>query len=172
VAVIVVGETTVKPAFEVLNFTAVAPVKFVPVIVTVERGAPLVGVKLVTVGTARTVKFVALLAVPPEVVTVIGPVVAPAGTVAITCEPLTLKVALVPLNLTAVVPVRFAPLIVTDVPTPPLPGEKLLIVGPDADVTVKAVAVVAVPPGVTTVIGPVVAMAGTVAVICVTDATV
>ena len=75
VAVIVVGEMTVKPAFEVLNFTAVAPVKFVPVIVTVDRGAPLVGVKLVIVGATTTVKFVALVPVPPGVVTVMGPVV-------------------------------------------------------------------------------------------------
>jgi len=51
------------------------------------------------------------------------------------------------LNLTAVVPVKFVPLIVTLVPAGPLVGVKLVIVGALA-VTVKLVAVVAVPAGV------------------------
>jgi len=38
-------------------------------------------------------------------------------------------VALTPLNVTAVAPVKFVPLIVTLVPTGPLVGVKLLIVG-------------------------------------------
>ena len=54
---------------------------------------------------------------------------------------------------------------VTLVPTGPLVGEKLVIQGP----TVKSVALVAVPPGVVTLIVPVVALAGTVAVICVSE---
>jgi hypothetical protein len=71
----------VKPdAFRPLNFTAVAPVKFVPLIVTIVPTAPLVGAKLVIVG--ATTKLVALVAVPPGVVTLRGPVVAVAGTVA------------------------------------------------------------------------------------------
>ena len=74
----------------------------------------------------------------------------------------TVKVALVPLKVTAVAPVKFVPLIVTLVPTGPLAGEKLVIVGALA-VTVNAVALVAVPPGVVTAMGPVVAPAGTVA---------
>ena len=65
-----------------LNLTAVAPVKFVPLIVTLVPTGPLVGVKLVIVGGLTTVKLLALVAVPPGVVTLIGPVVAPAGTVA------------------------------------------------------------------------------------------
>ena len=66
-----------------MNLTAVAPVKFVPVIVTLVPAGPLVGVKLVIVGgLAVTVKLLALVAVPPGVVTLSGPVVAPAGTVA------------------------------------------------------------------------------------------
>ena len=65
-----------------LNVTAVAPVKFVPLIVTLVPTAPLVGVKLVMVGALDTVKLLALVAVPPGVVTLSGPVVAPAGTVA------------------------------------------------------------------------------------------
>ena len=65
-----------------LNVTALAPVKFVPLIVTLVPTGPLVGAKLVIVGAGMTVKLLALLAVPPGVVTLIGPVVAPAGTVA------------------------------------------------------------------------------------------
>ena len=63
--------------------TAVAPLRFVPLIVTLVPTGPLVGVKLVIVGRlAVTVKLLALVAVPPAVVTLTGPVVAPAGTVA------------------------------------------------------------------------------------------
>ena len=72
-----------KVALVPLKVTAVAPVKFVPLIVTGLPTGSLVGVKLVTVGALTvTVKLGALVAVPPGVVTPIGPVVAPAGTVA------------------------------------------------------------------------------------------
>ena len=73
-----------------------------------------------------------------------------------------MKVAAVPLNLTADAAVKFVPLIVTPVPTGPLVGAKLAIVGALA-VTVKFVELVAVPPGVVTLTGPVVAPVGTVA---------
>jgi hypothetical protein len=53
----------------------------VPVIVTTVLTGPLVGEKLAMVGAGVvTVKLVLLVAVPPGVVTRIGPVVAPAGT--------------------------------------------------------------------------------------------
>ena len=66
-----------------LNVTALAPVKFVPLIVTLVPAGPLAGAKLVIVGAlALTVKLAALVAVPAGVVTLTGPVVAPAGTVA------------------------------------------------------------------------------------------
>ena len=66
-----------KPALVPLNVTPVAPVKFVPLIVTLAPAAPLVGVKLVIVGAlAVTVKLLALAAVPPGVVALTGPVVA------------------------------------------------------------------------------------------------
>ena len=65
------------------NRTAVAPLKFVPLIVTLVPTGPLAGVKLVIVGDGGSpMKGVALVAVPPGVVTLSGPVVAPAGTVA------------------------------------------------------------------------------------------
>jgi hypothetical protein len=65
----------------------------------------------------------------------------------------------VPLNLTAVVPKKFAPLMVTVAPSTPLAGVKLVIVG----ATMKLLALVTVPLGVVTLIGPVVAAADTVA---------
>ena len=71
-----------KLALTPLNLTAVAPVKVVPLIVTLVPTAPLVGVKPVIVGAGMTVKLVALVAVPPGVMTLTGPVVAPVGTVA------------------------------------------------------------------------------------------
>jgi hypothetical protein len=62
-------------------------VKFVPVIVTAAPITPLVGVKLEIDGAAATVteKFVAEDAAPLGVVTVIFPVLAPVGTVALIC---------------------------------------------------------------------------------------
>jgi len=110
--------------------------------------------------------------VPFGVVTVIGPVVAPAGTVAVICvsESSVQLVAAVSLNLTEVAPVKLLPLMVTTVPTGPITGEKDEIVG--AGVTVKLDALVAGPPPVVTPIGPVVAPEGTVVVICVSESTV
>ena len=72
-----------------------------------------------------------------------------------------MKVALVPLKATMVALAKPEPLIVTPAPTNPLVGVKLVIVGPA--VSVNALALVAVPLGVVTPIGPVVAPAGTVA---------
>src|SRR5205814_10567765 len=106
---------------------------------------------IVTVGgvVSPTVKLAALLAVPPGVVTLIGPLVAPAGTVAvIAVAELTVKLALVPLNSTAEAPVKLVPLMVTLVPTGPLPGVKLEIVG--GLMTVKLAALLAVPSEVVT----------------------
>ena len=79
-----VAEVTVKlEALTPLNVTAVAPVKFAPLIVTLVPTGPLVGVKLVIAGAVGAiVKLPALVAVPPAVVTLSGPVVAPAGAVA------------------------------------------------------------------------------------------
>ena len=116
----------------------------------------------VAVKVTLTVKLLALVAVPAGVVTLNGPVVAPAGTVAwIAVAEVTVKLALTPLNVTDEAPVKLVPLIVTLVPTSPLVGVKLAIVG--ALVTVNGLALVAVPPGVVTLSGPVVAPVGTVA---------
>ena len=116
-----------------------------------------------------TVKFAVLVPVPLGVVTLILPVVAPVGTVAVICvaEFTVNVVALVVLNFTELVvkagavPLKFVPVILTDVPTGPNSGVNEVIVGP---LTVKFVALVLCPAAVYTWIRPVVAPAGTTAV--------
>jgi len=164
---------TVKLPAAPLKVTDVAPARFVPAITTVVPAGPIVGEKLVIVGTAAvTEKLPALVAAPAGVVTAIGPVVAPGGTVAVIwVDESTVKLAAVPLNVTDVAPVRLVPAMTTAEPTGPLVGRKLVIVGV-ATATEKLVALVATPPGVVTAIGPVVAPEGTVAVICVDELTV
>ena len=73
---------TVNVALAPLNATAVVPVKLVPLMLTLVPTGPLGGVKPVIAGGLITVKLTALMAVPPAVVTLIFPVVAPVGTVA------------------------------------------------------------------------------------------
>ena len=70
-------------ALVLLKVTRLAPVNAVPVIVTDAPTPPLGGVKPVIVGAGTKVKLVALCAVPPGLVTAIGPVLAPEGTVAV-----------------------------------------------------------------------------------------
>ena len=76
------ADVTVKLAAVPLNLTAVVPVKFVPLIVTLVPAGPVAGVNVVIVGGLNTVKLLALVAVPPCVVALSGPVVAPAGKMA------------------------------------------------------------------------------------------
>jgi hypothetical protein len=87
----------------------------------------LVSAELLTVIVAVPItKFVELVAVPAGVCTLIGPEVAPAGTVAVICVgEFTAKLAFRPLNLTAVAPVKLRPIIVTCVPANPAAGEKI-----------------------------------------------
>jgi hypothetical protein len=167
VAPILVFELTVNGAVVPANLTAVAPVKFVPLIVTSVPTGPLIGENEEIVGLAVvTWNLVLLKAVPPGVVTAIRPVAAPVGTVAVILVAVsTVNDADVPANLTAVAPVKFVPLIVTVVPMGPLVGENDEIVGLAAVVTVNLESLVSVPPGVVTEIRPVAAPAGTVAVI-------
>jgi hypothetical protein len=108
--------------------------KFVPAIVTDVPGAPIVGEKLLMVGTpleAVTVKEVALVADPAGDVTLIVPVEAPLGTVAMSWVGVAeLTVADVPLKLTVSwldVALNAVPFIVTDVPTEPARGVNPLI---------------------------------------------
>lgn len=76
----------------------------------------------------------------------------------------------VPLKKTCAVASNALPVMTTDVPTGPLVGEKLLIVG--AARTVKLVKLVAVPYVVVTLMRPLEAPTGTSAVICVAELTV
>ena len=158
-AVIWLAELTTYVALLPLKVTELAPVKFVPVIVTEAPTAPLVGEKLVIVGPRITVNVAALVAVPAGVVTAMAPLVAPAGTVAVIwLAESTTYVALLPLKVTELAPVKLVPVIVTEAPTAPLVGEKLVIVG--ATITVNVAALVAVPAGVVTAMGPLVAPVG------------
>lgn len=138
-----------------------------PLIVTVVPPAkgPELGLTVVIAGAAAMVKLVVEVAVPLGVVTAIGPLVAPVGTVAeMTLELSTVKVALTPLKVTLVAPVKFVPEIVMTFPADPPRVKKPVIVGA-ADVTVNGVVLVAVPLGEVTVTLPVVAPGGTVATI-------
>ncbi len=183
VAVILLEEFTVNDAETLLNLTADVvkplPVKFVPLIVTEVPMGPEVGENELIVGLdgVVTLKLLALVAVPPGVVTRILPSVAPDGTVAvILLEEFTANDAERLSNVTEPVvkplPLKFVPLIVTEVPTGPEVGENELIVGAGTEVTSKLVELVAVPPGVVTRIFPSVAPDGTVAVILLEEFTV
>ncbi len=156
-----------------LNFTALfagVALKFVPVIVTssptypVESaGRPEAGVNEVNVGGKITVKSFIDVAVVPSNVTVIFPVVAPAGTVVeivVAVEAVTVAVVL--LNFTTLfagVVLKSVPLIVTVAPINPDAGVNEVIVW---EITVKSSADDAVAPLEATEIFPVVAPAGTV----------
>ena len=166
VAVIEVAETTLNvTAVRVLNLTTVAPVKFVPLIVTVVPTGPEAGVNAAMVGAGITVKVVALVAVPPGVLTVILPVAAPTGTIALIQDAdSTVNLPAIPPNFTTVAPDRFVPLITIAVPTGPIAGEKEVIVGAGT-ITAKFSLLTAVPATVVTEIVPLVAPAGTIAVI-------
>jgi hypothetical protein len=154
--------------------TPEVPVRFVPVIVTFVPTGPEAGVNDVIVGgKGITVKFAALGAVPPAVVTPILPVVAPAGTVAFSeaAETAVTAAAATPLNLIDEPAVKFVPAIITTVPGVPEAGVNDVTVGAGG-VTVKAPKVVAVSPAVVTAIVPEVVPAATTAVTEVGDATV
>src|SRR6266403_798550 len=131
VALQLVGVPTVP-----LKVTVLAPwvvPKFAPAIVTGVPTAPDVGFRLVMLGGDEvTIKFIPLLATPPTVTTTF-PGVAPAGTGATMLVALQLvAVAVVPLKVIVLVPCvvpKFAPAMVTDVPTTPDAGCRLVILG-------------------------------------------
>ena len=109
-----------------------------------------------------------LVAVPPGVATANDPLHAPVGTVATICDAdITTKGTARPPNVTVVAPDRFAPEIVTLVPTGPLDGDNDEIDGAATGVTTGVTTVndplVAVPPGVVTANEPLEAPVGTVA---------
>src|SRR6476646_1333594 len=141
VVVIVPELFTVNVAALPPNETAVAPVKFVPVIVTPDPIPPKFGAKELMAGVI--VKRVVVTIAPlPGVVMEIGPVVAPAGTdVVIVPEGLTVKADDTPLNETAVAPAKDVSVIVTLVPTGPKVGANGLKLMPSRKATMSSAAV-------------------------------
>ncbi len=134
-------------------------------VIVADTVAPFAGVVMFTTGadvSATTVKPTPLLATPPTITTTL-PVVAPAGTCTTMLVALQfVGVAVVPLNFTVLVPCvapKFAPAIVTDVPTSPDVGFRLVMLGAGA-VIAKFTPLLATPPTVTTTL-PVVAPVGT-----------
>jgi hypothetical protein len=136
-AVIVVGFTTVTElAAAPPNVTELAPVRFVPVmVITVPPlNGPPVGTTDVMVGTGAYVKAFASVAVPAGVVTdtPLGPSV-PMGVTAVTLLAFTTvtPVAGAPPMATALVAVKFVPVMVIELPPfmDPLPGVTAEMVG-------------------------------------------
>src|SRR6266480_4022116 len=161
VTVILDEPHVVTEAVVPLNATVLVPCEEpydVPVIVTAAPTAPVVIDKLVIAGV--TVKFTPLLATPLALTTTF-PVVALLGTVTpILDAPHDVTLAVVPLNLTVLLPwvePNVVPVIVTAAPTAPVVIDKLVMAG----VTVKLTPLLATPLALTTTF-PVVAPPGTV----------
>jgi hypothetical protein len=131
-----VGLQLVGVAVTPLNLTVLVPCvapKFAPLIVTDVPTNPVAGFKPVMLGTGTvTVKPTPLLATPPTV-TMTFPVAAPAGTGATMLVALQLVgIAVTPLNFTVLVPCvapKFVPAIITEVPTGPEAGFRLVMLG-------------------------------------------
>src|SRR5438270_13534363 len=132
--------------------TPVAPVKPVPVSVTLVPVGPLVGANEEISGAEFTRKLVALVPVPAAFVTVIFPLVAPVGTVALICvsEFTVNVVAAVPSKLTPVDPVNPVPVRIGSASCREIVGVNEVMVG--TTVTVKLVALVPVSAALVTVI--------------------
>ena len=124
---------TVKAdAFVPPKLTELTSLKFVPVMVTLTPFPALVGVKEVMVGGAGIIVNHARDAVPVGDTTVTLPELVPVATVAVmlVAEFTVNDAAATPPKLTAVVPVKLVPVIVTIVPAVPLTGVKEIIEGP------------------------------------------
>ena len=151
-----VAETNVVAKAVPLKLITVLPMKPVPFTVRVKPALPamaVLGVRLVMTGAVFgtiTVKEAALVAIPLGVVTAIGPLVAPVGTVKVMVVAFTTvkPVMAAPFRVTAVAPVKSVPVTVTvTVPLArPLVGVKLAMVGAGV-VTVKFTPAEVPPPG-------------------------
>jgi hypothetical protein len=106
--------------------------KFAPAMVTDAPNAPDAGDKFAIEGTWTTVKVMPLLGCPPTVTNTL-PVVAPGGTGAMMLVALQLEgEAIAPLKVIVLAPCvapKFAPAIVTEVPTAADAGDKLVMLG-------------------------------------------
>src|SRR5690606_25090404 len=136
--------------------TSLAPKKFDPLMVIRVPTGPAASwlncrIALLGAGAARTVNTPrstpVLVALPPGVITVIGPVVAPNGTRtdSSNSETTTISGEGTPLNRPALAPSRLVPVIPIVCPSKP-PGVKLVIAGAAEAVTVNGTGLVPVPP--------------------------
>ena len=124
-------------AVVLLNFTVLVPCEApepVPVMVTEVPTGPPDGLKLLTTGAAPTTKLSTLVPVPAAVVTEMVPEEAPAGTATVIDVLLQLVAgaAVVAPKATVLVPwlpPKLVPAMVTEVPTGPPAGLKLVTVG-------------------------------------------
>jgi hypothetical protein len=102
-----------------------------------------VGLTVVMTGLESTVKLLLEVAVDVPTVTLMGPVVAPVGTVLVSWFVVAaVTVAAVPLNCTVLalgVALKFWPWIVTVCPTLPCAGEKLKIATPLGEVVERVI---------------------------------
>jgi hypothetical protein len=130
-----------------LNLTVlpVPPVpKFAPAIVIELPTAPCVGVRLVMLGVASTLKLLPLLATL-ETVTTTLPVVVPVGTVVtilVALQQVPQTVAVLPLNFIVLVPwldPKLVPVMVTEAPTAPDAGLRVVIAGAVAAALLAAI---------------------------------
>src|SRR5438270_3147728 len=152
------SESTLAPGSGTpLNLTAVTSLKPEPVIVTAVPAGPLPGLSEPIRGS--TLNVPALWPEPEGVTTVSLPAEASGGTSTVIWVWVTAAgSARTPSKSTPVAPPKALPLIVTWAPTSAEPGEKPATRG----VTSRVAALVAVPPGVVTVICPSLAVAGTI----------
>ncbi len=167
-AVIMVADTTLKDAAAVPpKLTAVAPVKLVPVIVTVDPEEVEAGLKRLIVGAAANVNP-ARVAVPPGVITDTFPLAPPASTAVILVgETMAIELTAIPPKVTTEAFVKLVPVMVTVTPEPALVGVNEPIVGVGKNVNPVWVAV---PPAVVTETFPLEPAANT-AVILVAETT-
>ncbi len=132
-----VVDATVEPNLTVLE-PLVAP-KLLPVIVTEVPDGPEVGDKLeITMGFATVKVTLILLETPPTVTTTLAaPLATPEGTTAtIDVLPQLVVEAVTPANVTVLLPLvppKFLPVIVTEVPVGPEVGEMLVMLGAAAN---------------------------------------
>ena len=151
-AVSCVADTNVVVKAAPLKFTTELLMKPVPFTVRVKAALPataVFGARLVMVGVGSvTVKVAVLVAVPLGVVTAIGPLVAPVGTMKVMVVLFTTvkPVMATPFKVTAVAPVKSVPVTVTVAPVRPLVGVKPAMVGAGV-VTVKFTPAEVPPPG-------------------------
>jgi hypothetical protein len=161
-AVSVVVDALVTVAIIPLNVTTLFTgdmLKFVPVRVTIVPVVPFAGENSVNVGSSSTIKLDELVRVIPLDATVIGPDVAPGGTVVVILEALEDEmVAVAPLNLTVGL-LKLVPEMITVDPKTPPEGLKPVNVG--VGNTSKFVALLIVVPFTVSEITPSTAAAGT-----------